>query len=250
MARAVFLTGYWRSGTNGTVAALGKHSDIAVYNEGDNRVFENWRLKNIDVIRTVYNQETKEIALFKPVCEPYRIKEFLNLEADSQVIYIFRRPEKVCRSGLKNFENWPKVQRKFLQDFFIKSKDVFSLYDSKHAEKVRDELKEIYREDLNDASVVTLRWIISNNFYMQTQLFKNLRVFTISYELLTQEPKLVFSKISNFLNIKTDSKIIEDIKFSKRHSFQLNIEPKIRTAANYCYQNLNEIMSINEFYSV
>lgn len=246
MAQAVFLTGYWRSGTNGTVSALGKHPDISIYNENSTQAFENWRLKNLNIIQNICDREAHKIALFKPVCEPYRIEDFLNLgeRFDPHVIYLYREPEKVCKSGLKNFPNWPTVQRKFLKDFF-NSKDVFSQYNISITNKIRAELNSIYSTELDDNSIIVLRWIISNKFFIENLFAHHPKIFTISYEMLTEYSEFAFEQICSFLKIKFDSQLIEDIRPSKRHKFDIQLNKKVKQAAYSCYRDLNRMASVS-----
>ena len=243
IAKAVFLTGYWRSGTNATVAALGRSNDVAVYNEGNTIVFENWRIKDLEIVRNVCRKESRKVALFKPVCEPYRIREYLNFSKDSQVIFLYRLPVKVCRSGLKNFPNWPKVQRSFIENFFSTKEDIFSRYNPQSANKIRFELKDVYSKNLNDSSIIILRWIISNKFFLKSGFASNSRVLTLSYEDLTEQPKAVFRKMSSFIDINFEREIIENIKPSARHDFNIDIDDRVRELARQCYLDLDAISS-------
>ena len=236
---AVFLTGFWRSGTNATVHALGKHNDIAIYNENNPTAFENWKIKDLNVIRNICIQEECRISLFKPVCEPHRISEFLNLGIDSKVIYLYREPENVVKSGLNNFSYWPERHREFIENF-IGRKDFYSRYNLPVADEIRGYVKQLYNPALNDESVVAIRWLISNEFYLGCNFRLAPNIFTISYEDLTANPAVYFSQICDFLGIDFDAAISDGISPSKRHTFSIEIDETIKTAVESCYQQLKQ----------
>ena len=239
MKTAVFLTGYWRSGTNATVRALGKHDDIAIYNENNPAAFENWKIKDLNIIRNICIQEERQISLFKPVCEPYRIAEFLDFGIDSKVIYLYRQPGKVIKSGLKKFPYWPERQRKFIEKF-IDSQDPYSSYNLSVADDIRADVKPLYKPTLNDESVVAIRWLISNEFYLRCNFRIDPNVLTISYEELTTSPTVYFSQICDFLGIDFDSNIADGISPSERHTFNIEIDKQVKTAVESCYQQLKK----------
>ncbi|MCG8368363.1 MAG: sulfotransferase domain-containing protein [Pseudanabaenales cyanobacterium] len=245
MKTAVFLTGFWRSGTNAAIRALSKHNDIAIYNENNPTAFENWKIKNLNIIRNICLQEECRISLFKPVCEPHRIAEFLNLGIDSKVIYLYREPEKVVKSGLKNFSYWPQRHRKFIENF-IDRKDFYSRYNLPVADEIRGHVKQLYNPDLNDDSVVAIRWLISNEFYLGGNFRLDSNIFTISYEELTTIPVVHFSQICDFLGIDFNSAIADGISPSKRHTFSIEIDEKVKVAIESCYQQLKKSSGVNQ----
>lgn len=241
MSRAVFLTGFWRSGTNATVFALNKHQEVTLYNENNPEAFENWRLKDLDIIEKLCSSHKKsKISLFKPVSEPDRISEYLNLGRESKVIYLYRLPENVCKSGFQNFgEEWSRIHRQFIKKL-LEGKEPYSKYNSEVAYHIREQAKLFYTESLNNESVIILRWLLSNQFFLRCNFKSNKNVLTISYEELTTEPINIFQKICNFLEIEYDSLITEGIHSYNRHKFEIKIDEKVRLAAEECYHKLKQ----------
>ncbi len=240
MKTAVFLTGFWRSGTNMVVSALNKNDDIALYNENNPKAFENWLIKDLDLIKDICIKENHKISLFKPVSEPYRISEFLNLGIESKVIYLYRRPESVSKSALQRFPHWPKSYSKFIKNF-LDGKDPYSKYNSQIADQIRKWVKTKYTDTLNDASLIVLRWLISNEFYFKCNFKLHPKVFTASYEEITTNPTDCLKRICNFLAIDFNSKISENISTSNRHKFDIIINDELMEIANNCYEKLDEI---------
>lgn len=101
-ARAIFLFGRQRSGTNLLFRLLCESLDARPFNEDNQEVFQNFRIRNVNLLNTIVTASSRP-SVFKPVTETANFIEVVQAVPHARAILIFRNPLDVVLSSLSEF---------------------------------------------------------------------------------------------------------------------------------------------------
>src|SRR4051812_41908162 len=105
-ARAAFLTGVPRSGTNMLARALARLPEVDVLNDGDRRAFQRYRLRDDEALVLLVRRSRHRLVLFKPLLDSHRIPHLMELLAEphsSRALWAYRDVDARARSALAKF---------------------------------------------------------------------------------------------------------------------------------------------------
>jgi hypothetical protein len=104
-ARAVFLVGVQRSGTNMLVRGLERAPEVEVRNENDRTLFRRFRLRDDDVLVRTVRRSRHRVVLVKPLCDSHQVDRLLDLPdlPGGRALWAFREPHARARSEVARF---------------------------------------------------------------------------------------------------------------------------------------------------
>lgn len=184
-ARAVFVFGDMRSGTNMLKECFYRTARTAVFNESDPAAFDDFMLRELAVIDRLVQTSPASVVVFKALADSARASELLDHYAESRGIWIYRRYQDVINSAVRT-HHW----RSTLENLRITLEDPvrarwrrLNLSDSQLAL-----LRRHYDRGLDDNSARALIWYIRNDLYFTQALDADDRVALINYEHLVSSP--------------------------------------------------------------
>src|SRR3954471_4146262 len=102
-ARAVYLVGLQRSGTNMLVRGLDAAPEVESRNENDAVLFRRFRLRGDDVLLDVLGRSRHRVVLVKPLCDSHRVASLLGLGSDARALWMWRDADDRARSEVAKF---------------------------------------------------------------------------------------------------------------------------------------------------
>ncbi|MDZ7759345.1 MAG: hypothetical protein U5L00_03700 [Desulfovermiculus sp.] len=99
----VFIIGSGRSGTDIVAYCLSRSWDVELINEDNSKAFDNWRLKDLSVVRDVVANSKACYVVLKPIVETLRAQSFLQELKSSRLIFVARNPYAAIKSQVRFF---------------------------------------------------------------------------------------------------------------------------------------------------
>ena len=205
-ANPVFIFGEMRSGTNMLIRSLNNDMQIECFYENDEESFDNYELRDRDLIKKIIAKSYARVVVFKPIADSQNASDILEYHKNSKAIWIYRKYPDVINSALKNWTGHTDYLH-------------YMLFEPEKArwrvEKVSEEnmnlVKKFYEKGVSDASVRALIWYLRNSLYYQQNLHQNNKVLLVSYEKLVHKPIKGFSRIMDFIGEDFNERIIKDV---------------------------------------
>jgi hypothetical protein len=201
----VFIFGAQRSGTNMLIDVLKKSYLTVCYDENDDEAFDNYVLRDMDVVENIINSSNADLVVFKPICDSQNASKILDAYPSSKAIWIYRDYHDVINSAVKRF---PKNNHlHYMVNDKAKARWRIDNVDPREmtlAEK-------FYTKKVNFASIRGVVWYLRNILFYRQSLQSKKNVLLVNYERLVSDPKKNFEEIFSFLGIKFKTKYIEDI---------------------------------------
>jgi len=214
----VFVVGVQRSGTNMMMHGLDMAPEVRVYNEGNSRAFDRYRLKQLSVVQELIARSASRVVAFKPLCDSHRIDEILDGLTSIEpprALWIWRKVEGRVRSAIAKFptsnlrvlQRWANgVEREHwqLQGMSDESRAFLSALDV---------------NTLSPESAAAAFWYVRNQLFFERQLDRRADVLLVSYDLFLNEPDRWMRVIASFAGLSYRPELIAHVKpsLSSRH---------------------------------
>jgi hypothetical protein len=230
-ARAAFLVGCGRSGTNMLVDRLSRSWELEPVNEYDPTAFQEWWLRDLDTVAAVARRSRARSVLFKPILDTPRVPELLERCPEAQVLYAARQWPDVVRSALALFgpHNWPSRVAGWMADDFAE-------FGAAVPEGTRRRVRSLWRADLDPASATALYWLFYTGLYFDLGLNADPRVRLVCYEAVLEQPEAQLREICHFLGIGSRPRMAAGVAPLNRHTAApLAVEPAVADACDALY---------------
>lgn len=192
----VFVAGMQRSGTNMVMDVLERSFDTDVYHETDARAFENFEMREEQVIRHLAAVSPAPFFIIKALCELDRIPVLMDSFAPAKTLWILRDMEDVVNSATRSFCNFPAQVGRIAKDRNAAQWRGRGMSDETH-ERVRA----LYHLEMNESTAAALTWYFRNVLFFEQGFDRDDRVLLVSYERLVMEPESEFRNMFDFLGI-------------------------------------------------
>ena len=225
----VFVVGAQRSGTNMMMHGLDMAPEVRVYNEGNSRAFDRYRLKRLSVVEQLIARSSSRVVAFKPLCDSHRINEILDGVRSIEpprAFWIWRAVEGRVRSAIAKF---PTSNLRVLQQWA-------SGVDRTHwqlqgmSEESHAFLRSVDVNALSPESAAAAFWYVRNQLFFEHQLDRRTDVLLVSYDLFLREPVRCMRSIASFAGLSYRPELIAHVKpsLSSRHQrVSRSIDPDI-----------------------
>lgn len=214
----VFVFGAQRSGTNMMMHGLDMAPEVRVYNEGNARAFERYRIRPQPVIERLVARSASRVVAFKPLCDSHRVTEILD-GLDSiqppRAFWIWRGVEGRVRSAVAKFPTSNlDVLRSWARGGARDHWQLQGISDDSRAFLVGLDVAALSPE-----SAAAAFWYIRNRLVLERGLDRRPDVMLISYDLFLQEPAPWMRRIAAFAGLDHRPELIAHVKpsLSLRH---------------------------------
>lgn len=233
----VFVAGMQRSGTNMLMDILEKSYATDVYHERDPRAFDNYQMREQEVIKKLSNDSRAPRFIIKSLCELQNLENLMSSFQPAKTIWIVRDYHDVVASMLKSFGNMEKQVLRILND----NSDEW--LGRGMSDKTRDELIGLAEQGMGDASASAMQWYFRNILFFDQAFGDNEQVLLISYEALVKQPEVQVKKICHFMGIEYHSRMIKGVFSSSiNRRKQPDIDPKIRELCDTLQLKLKKLV--------
>ncbi|WP_243058753.1 hypothetical protein [Nocardioides sp. SR21] len=234
-ARAVFVVGVQRSGTNMVVRGFERRPEIEVHNENDRAVFERFQLRDDDVVRDVVRHSRHAIVMFKPLCDSHRTADLLAMTIPKgfvsaglpRAVWVYRGVDGRARSAVRKFGD---VNRRVLAE--IARGDG---RDRWQAQRMSDSSLELVRrcdpERLSPESAAALFWVVRNRLYFEQGLHLRPDVHLASYDRFVAEPEDESLALAAFLGVEPGAELWAHVDRRSAYTPPLDLDRRVRDAA-------------------
>ena len=240
----LFLVGVQRSGTNLLAHGLDELPEFHVYNEGNTKAFDNYRIRALPAIEKLVEQSGAKFVLFKPLCDSHRTPELLaHFGTRARAIWAYRDVDGRVRSAVAKFgDSNLRVLRTFVAGEEQRPWNSWQI-EGMSAENA-DFIRSFDLDTLTAESAAALFWYLRNALYFELGLHQRADTILVNYDEFLAEPERVAVAISCFLEVRYRKAMIASID-PRRPSRRppLPIDPRIRERCTALKERLDAICS-------
>ena len=240
----LFLVGVQRSGTNLLAHSLDELPEFQVYNEGNTKAFDHFRIRALSTIEKLVGQSRARFVLFKPLCDSHRTPELLeHFGTRARAIWAYRNVDGRVRSAVAKFGDTNlRVLRAFAAGEQQRPWNAWQI-----AGLSADNTAFIRSFDLKDITAesgAALFWYVRNALYFELGLNQRTDTILVNYDEFLAEPERVAIGTCRFLEIPYRKAMIATI--DQRRPTQrppLPIDPRIRERCSALKERLDATCS-------
>ncbi|MDZ7829187.1 MAG: sulfotransferase family protein [Halofilum sp. (in: g-proteobacteria)] len=216
---------------------LDRSVDTTVYHERDARAFDNYLMREPEVIERLVERARGRVFVIKALCEADRLPFLMQRFAPATVLWVFRHYEDAVRSSLRSFGKVADNVSDLVEDPAAHGWMGRGMSTETHAR-----LRALHHPGMNDASRVALFWYIRNRLLYDTGLAGDPRVRLVHYERLLAAPDDELARLFDFLGLAYRPAIGSDVRPQGRHGSEpLPIEPAVRDACDELHAALERM---------
>jgi hypothetical protein len=240
----LFLVGVQRSGTNLLAHGLDELPEFKVYNEGNSKAFENYRIRALPAVQDLVRRSSARYVLFKPICDSHRTPEMLDFfGAGARAIWAYRSVDGRVRSAVAKFgDSNLRVLRAFAAGEEQKPWNVWQI--SGLSKESADFIRSCDVDGLSAESGAAWFWYVRNALYFELGLHRRLDTILVNYDDFLAEPERVAMGVCRFLETPFRKAMIANI--DPRRPAQrppLPIDPRIRERCTALKERLDAAYS-------
>jgi hypothetical protein len=225
-SRAAFVVGSPRSGTDLLCAKLDASLDVCLLNEDNAAAFENWRLRELDVIRRLVDQSWAKVVLLKPIVETYRVRELLDHFENSTAVFIARNPHDTINS-LVAFagESLRRPVAKWVDT------DFEGVASWKVPEEIRRTAARLHSSIKSAYDAAGVFWYVYNAAFLGLRLHADRRVTLTLYRDIVRDTKTEIHRLCRKVGIARSRIRVDDVFAS---SIGKRPPPRLSREIAYC----------------
>lgn len=208
-AVCLLVAGVQRSGTNMVMDVLERSYSTEVYHERDPRAFENFQLREEQVIRHLISRCRSPLIVVKCLMESQKLAQLMDAFVPSRALWVYRDYRDVVNSMLRSFGNQAKQVRRIAADRNADGWLGECMSDATYAL-----VAELATDDLDDASAAAIQWYFRNIRFYEQQLDQNPDVLTVHYDDLVTAPAEQFKRVFEFAGIGLSPRVLKHVSAS------------------------------------
>ncbi len=202
----MFVAGAQRSGTNMVMDLLDRSLDTTVYHERDPRAFDNYLMREPEVIDRLVEHARGRVFVIKALCEMDRLPALMARYQPARTLWVYRHYAGAVRSSLRSFSTVAGQVARLIED-----PDSAGWMGRGIGPETLAQVRCLYRPSLNDASHVALFWYMRNRLLFDQGLAGDGRVMMLRYEELLAEPVERLGSLFEDLGLPFNESITADI---------------------------------------
>ena len=225
----LFLVGVQRSGTNLLAHGLDELPEFQVYNEGNTKAFDNYRIRALPTIEDLVGTSGGKFVLFKPLCDSHRTGEMLDyFGTQARAIWAYRSVDGRVRSAVAKFgDSNLRVLRAFATGAEQKPWNLWQIEGLSAASAAF--IRSFDFDSLSAESAAALFWYARNALYFELGLNRRPDVTLVNYDEFLSDPRRIAVGLCRFLDVPYRNAMIASID-PRRPSTRppLPVDPRIR----------------------
>jgi len=200
----VFVIGSGRSGTDLLMHCLSQSLEVALLNEDHPAAFQNWRLRDLDVVGRAIHAQRAPVVLLKPIVETQRVAELLDSFPDGRALFIVRHWHDNVNSRAKFFgDDQQRMVEGWLRTDFARFPAL--------PEEIRHVVREAWSSSSTVATAAAVGWLVVNATYEYLGLTGDERVHKLLYEELVQNGEGTLREVCAFVGVPFDPAMLREI---------------------------------------
>ncbi len=223
---AVFVSGVQRSGTNMLMDALERSWETDVYHEYDDRAFESYYMRDLQVIKALHTQCKARFFIIKALLEAHRLRELKSAFPDAKVVWVFRNYADMINSHMVS---WPGGRERI--DEIVKNPSSAGFRGMGMSSQTLSFVRAHFHPDMSDASALGLFWIYRNQLFFDQDLQHDPDTLVVRYEDLVMHPAETLMLVCEHLELPYSPSLhahIHSKSVSKRSSPSIDAEIEAR----------------------
>lgn len=202
-ARALFVAGVQRSGTNMAMEVLEASREVDTVHERDPRGFENFMMRPEPAIVKLMDGLRRPVFAIKALHESERVTGLLTTFAPARAIWVYRNPDSVIGSLRRS---WP-TGRNQLEDIVADPARAGWRGAGMSAATLAT-LRAVHTPDLDQEAAQALFYVYRNQLLFDQGLDRDPRVLLVNYDHLTAAPESEVRRIAAFVGIVPTRRMI------------------------------------------
>jgi hypothetical protein len=237
-ARAAFVVGVQRSGTNMVVRGVESDPSVKVYNENSRKAFDRFQLRGPDVVRDLVTRDRHRLVLFKALCDSHRTADLLDEVSQytpARAVWVYRGVDDRVRSAVSKFGD---VNRRVMAE--IAAGEGRGRWQAQRlSPESLDLLREVRPDSLSPESGAALFWLVRNRLYFEQGLDERDDVHLVGYDQVVADPEGMGRALFSFLGLPFDAATVGHVDArSARRRPPLDLDPRVRAACDRLEQEL------------
>lgn len=250
-ARAVFVVGVQRSGTNMLTSGLDAMPEVEVHNENDKKVFERFQLKSHQVVLDTVAASRHQVVLFKPICDSHDTDKLLDLFGGAanpaRALWAYRAVDDRVRSAVTKFGDvnqqvMARIAKEGIRDGDIRGprevpeRSEDASWGGWQTGGMTPEVLEAVRScdpaSLDANSGAALFWWARNSLYFTTGLDTRADVMPVSYDQVVADPRGTLERVCRFAGLPYRPEVsahVDSRAAARGHKAPLDLDPRVRT---------------------
>lgn len=204
--RHVFVAGVQRSGTNMMMGLFDRSFETDVYHETDPRAFEDYDLRETEVLRALAARSRGPVFVVKTLSNLDRVPALLEQFQPSSAVWIVRHYTDVINSMLVSFKTVPWSVQRAAREGRDAGWVGRGMSDDTHAL-----LQTHVSRGLDNYSLAALMWYLRNVLYFEQGLDRDPAVTLVGYENLVNWPALECRRIFEFAGLQFHPRIVRPV---------------------------------------
>jgi hypothetical protein len=182
----------------------GQSLAVAVLNEDNPAVFDNWRLRDLTIVRHVVARAGADIALLKPIVETQRVRELLDAFPGSRALFIVRHYHDTINSRINFFGD---SQQGMVEKWLATDFERFPALPA----SVRETVRVAWTIDQSTTTAAAIAWLVINASFVYLDLDADPRVQLMHYESLVGESASCLQRTCAFIGIAYHDRMTREI---------------------------------------
>ncbi len=218
---------------------LDRSFDTTVFHERDSRAFDQYLMREPEVIDGLVRQARGRVFVIKALCEMDRLPALMDRYQPAVTLWVFRHYEEAVRSSLRSFTRVAGQVSDLVAD-----PDSHGWMGRGMSTDTHARIRALHHADMNDASRVALFWYIRNRLLLDLDLAGDQRVKLVQYERLLHAPHEELARVFGYLGLHYRPAIGANVRHLARHGTEpLPIEPAVRSACSELLAELEQASS-------
>ena len=230
-ARAVFVVGVQRSGTNMLTNGLDAMPEVEVHNENDKAIFERFQLKNHQVVLDTVAASRHQVVLFKPICDSHDTDLLLDAFAEApnpaRALWAYRAVDDRVRSAVAKFGD---VNQQVMTRIAATGVDG-TWQTGRMTPQVLEAIRSCDPASLDANSGAALFWWARNSLYFTTGLDQRTDVMPVSYDQVVTDPQGRLEAVCAFVGLPYRAAVsghVDARAAARGHKSPLELDPRVR----------------------
>jgi hypothetical protein len=229
-ARAVYVVGLQRSGTNMLMRGVDQAPEVEVRNENDRTVFHRFRLRSDAVLAATVRASRHSVVLVKPLCESHRVDQFLDLPgmAGGRALWVYRDAEGRARSEVSKFGD---SNLQALRVIAAGNGETIWQGQRLPASTVAT-VRSFDYTSMTPETAAVLFWVVRNELYFDLRLDTRADVLLVSYDAFVRDPGPQMRRLCDFIGLAYRPELCAHVEPRASHGeAPLEIDPDVRALA-------------------
>jgi hypothetical protein len=240
-ARAAFVVGCQRSGTDMVLWRLDRSLDVDRFDESARAAFNDCRIRDVAVRDRLVAASAAKRVIFKPVCDSHNVARLLAEHEGARAVWVYRDFRDVANSAV---QRWGNMNLRWVQELARGGGDWGRRQWNREliTPERQQQIEAFCRDDLTPHGAAAVFWYLVNCTFFGQELESDERVILARYEDLVTRPADEFRRLCKFFGVSFQDAIVADVFASSvRHASGQPIAAAVTEACQQVLDRLDQV---------